>query len=372
MKRKTEKPVSKESTFAGETFYFKQVVARFRNDRMAMSGFLLVILLFIIAVSAPLLANNKPIIFEHHGRIIFPALGDYLKWLPAIKLRNPFQYPEYRIFDYNEALSRGESTFALFAPIPFSPIQPDLDELGLPPTWNQSEQNHKKSKSYHWMGTDDLGRDILARMIHGTHISLLIGFVSAGISLIIGIFFGALAGYYGGITDTVISRFIEVMMCFPTFFLILAIIAFLEPSIWNIMIVIGLTSWTSIARYIRGEFMKINELAYAQAARALGATDGRIIFKHILPNAMAPALVSATFSIASAILTEAGLSMLGIGVKLPTPTWGSILSLALKYMDYWWLSLFPGLAIFLTVTAYNLVGEGLRDALDPRLTDRLG
>ncbi|MFC1851030.1 ABC transporter permease [candidate division CSSED10-310 bacterium] len=356
---------SKQVNAAG---YWSLVLQRFKRDRLAMTGFILVIFLFIIAILAPLMANNKPIVFEYQGVYRFPALGDYFFWLNKLGIKPPFYYPEFRIFDYGRAFKEGKFKFALFAPIPYSPIQPNLDELGLEPAWVMSPAEEKQYLNWHWMGTDDLGRDVFSRMIHGTHISLLVGFVSSGIALFIGILFGALAGYYGGLLDNIISRFIEVMICFPTFFLILAIIAFLEPSIWNIMIVIGLTSWTSIARYIRGEFLKITTHEYTQAARALGASNNRIIFKHILPNALAPALVSATFGIAHAILTEAGLSMLGIGVKLPTPTWGSILSLALKYMDYWWLSIFPGLAIFLTVTAYNLVGEGLRDALDPRLS----
>ncbi|MBN2382634.1 ABC transporter permease [bacterium] len=352
--------------------YWYLVLIRFRKDKLAMTGFILVILLFVLAILSPLLANNKPIIYKYQGRYYFPALHDYFAWLSYFEIKPPFYYPELRIFDYREMTDKEQGDFALFAPIPFSPIQPNLDELGLEPTWSMGSAEKALHRNWHWMGTDDLGRDVLARMVHGTYISLLVGFVSASISLIVGIFFGALAGYYGGIIDGIISRLIEVMLCFPTFFLILAIIAFLQPSIWNIMAVIGLTSWTGIARYIRGEFMRIKNLEYAQAAKALGAKNHRIIFKHILPNALAPALVSATFGIASAILTEAGLSMLGIGVKIPTPTWGSILSLALQYLDYWWLSVFPGLAIFVTVTAYNLVGEGLRDALDPRISQKQG
>lgn len=348
--------------------YWAAVIRRFRRDRMAMTGFVLVIVLFLIAIFSPLLANNKPIIFEYQGHYFFPAIGDYFSWMSYLGLRPICYYPEFRIFDFQQAVRDNQTKYALFAPIPYSPIQPNLDELEAEPTWAAEASPRRDMVGSHLMGTDDLGRDVLSRMIHGTHISLLVGFVSAGISLLVGILFGALAGYYGGIVDAIISRFIEVMMCFPTFFLILAIIAFLEPSIWNIMAVIGLTGWTGIARYIRGEFLLITNLEYAQAAKALGARNSRIIFRHILPNALAPALVSATFGIASAILTEAGLSMLGIGVKLPTPTWGSILSLALRYMDNWWLSLFPGMAIFLTVTAYNLVGEGLRDALDPRIS----
>jgi peptide/nickel transport system permease protein len=195
-----------------------------------------------------------------------------------------------------------------------------------------------------------------------------VGFVAVGIALFIGLLFGSLAGYYGGVVDLLISRLIEVMMCFPFFFLILAVIAFLPPSIFNIMIVIGITRWTSIARFARGEIMKIKQQDYTQAARALGASDRKIIFKHILPNSIAPVLVTATFGIANAILIEAALSFLGMGVQPPYASWGGILALAREFVNVaWWLTVFPGFAIFLTVTAYNLAGEGLRDATDPRL-----
>jgi peptide/nickel transport system permease protein len=205
-------------------------------------------------------------------------------------------------------------------------------------------------------------------MIHGSKVSLSVGFVAVSIATFIGIFLGALAGYYGGKVDVLISRLIEVMICFPTFFLILTVLAFLPPSIYNIMIIIGLTGWPGIARLVRGEFLKQRQMDYVAAAKAVGASDLRIIFSHILPNSLAPVLVSATFGVAGAILVESSLSYLGFGVPPPTPSWGEILSQSKHYIDFaWWLTVFPGAAIFLTVTAYNLVGEGLRDAVDPRL-----
>jgi peptide/nickel transport system permease protein len=217
------------------------------------------------------------------------------------------------------------------------------------------------------MGTDNLGRDIASRMIHGAGISLKVGFVAVGIALLIGVLVGALAGYYGGAVDILISRLIEVVMCFPFFFLILSVIAFLPPSIFNIMIVIGITRWTGIARYARGEFLRLKNQEFTEAARALGVTDRKIIFRHILPNSLAPVLVSATFGIANAILIEAALSFLGLGIQPPTASWGGILSLAKQFIEVaWWLATFPGLAIFITVTAYNILGEGLRDATDPQ------
>lgn len=231
----------------------------------------------------------------------------------------------------------------------------------------------RRLQSPNWafpLGTDDLGRDVLARIFSGARISLLVGFVAVGISTLIGIVLGALAGYYGRWVDGVIMRFVDIMLCFPSFFLILAVIAFLEPSIWNIMIIIGLTSWMGVARLVRAEFLSLRERDFVLAARALGARDSRIIFRHILPNSLSPVLVSATLGVAGAILTESALSFLGIGVQPPTPSWGNMLIAGKQTLGTaWWLSAFPGLAILITVLGYNLLGEGIRDALDPRLRE---
>jgi len=220
----------------------------------------------------------------------------------------------------------------------------------------------------HLMGTDPLGRDVLSRIIHGSGVSLSVGFVAVGISTVIGVILGAASGYYGGMVDRIVMRFVDIMLCFPTFFLILAVIAFLQPSIWNIMIVIGITSWMGVTRLVRAEFLSLRERDFVRAAVSQGASDLRIIFLHILPNAMAPVLVAATLGVASAVLVEASLSFLGLGVQPPNPSWGNMLTEGKDNIEIaWWLSVFPGTAIFITVMGYNLLGEGIRDTLDPRL-----
>jgi peptide/nickel transport system permease protein len=247
---------------------------------------------------------------------------------------------------------------SLLAPFitPWDPAAINAYQVLLPPS------------ASHWMGTDELGRDVFSRVIFGTRISLYVGFVAVGIAVTIGTVAGLVAGFYGGWIDGILMRLVDIMLCFPTFFLILAVIALLEPSIWNIMLIIGITGWMGVARLVRAEVLSIKERDFILAARSIGASDARIIFRHILPNAAAPVLVAATLGVGGAILTESALSFLGIGVQPPIPSWGNILTSGKDYLEFaWWLSLFPGLAILVTVLAYNLLGEGIRDALDPRI-----
>ena len=314
---------------------------QFRRNRLALAGLGLMVTLFIVALAAPFLAGERPIYVRMEGRAY---------WFPNLKT-----YPELRYFDFaNWHPAEGE--YILRTPVPHAPERSNLRERLAPPSRT------------HLLGTDDRGRDVLSRMIWGTRISMSVGFVAVGIAVAIGIVLGSLAGFYGGLPDLIIQRVVEVVMCFPTFVLILSLIAFLPPSIYNIMVVIGLVAWTDSARLLRGEFLRLRESDFAIAARASGLTDRRIMFRHLLPNGVSPVLVSATFGVASAILTESALSFLGFGVPPPTPSWGELLSQSQRYVDRaWWLVMFPGLAIFLTVTAFNLVGEGLRDAMDPRL-----
>lgn len=253
---------------------------------------------------------------------------------------------------------------ALAAPLlagsgsPFVPFGPDASAMS---------SRLMAPDATHRLGTDELGRDVLARLIHGARVSLIVGFVAAGMSFVLGTLLGAAAGYFGGVTDWIISRAIEVVLCFPFAFLVLAIVALFRPSIYTLVVALAISSWPVEARLVRGEMMRIRDSDFATAARAAGAGDMRIVLRHLLPNAIAPVIVSSTFGVSTAILTESALSFLGLGVPLPTASWGNLVAGAQEHIEYaWWLVVFPGAVIFLTAAALNVIGDHLRDLLDPR------
>ncbi|MGC8719995.1 MAG: ABC transporter permease [Thermodesulforhabdaceae bacterium] len=339
---------------SGRRSYWGTVWLRLRRNRIAMIGLIIACFFWMLAVFAPLLANDRPIVGYVNGAMVFPVFTASSADLSSKSWKDFRKHKGLSPFQRLDG--SGYSGWVLWPPVPYSPTEHDLLEILSPPG--------KK----HWFGTDDSGRDVLSRMIYGARVSLSVGVVAVGIAAVIGIILGGLAGYFGGWVDALVNRIIEILLTIPTFFLIIAIIAFLPPSIYNIMVVIGLTGWTGIARFVRAEFLKLKAMDFVLALKALGASPTRIIFVHMLPNAMAPVLVAVVFGIAGAILTESGLSFLGFGVPPPTPSWGDILSQSRDYVEFaWWLTIFPGAAIFLTITAYNVLGEGLRDAMDPKL-----
>lgn len=246
--------------------------------------------------------------------------------------------------------------FAVLAPV-IAPYDPDeiVESQTLAPSFN------------HLFGTDDLGRDIFSRAVFGARISLTVGFAAVAIAIIVGVFFGSIAGFYGGFIDSLLMRFVDIMLAFPSIFLILTVQAMLSPNIYNVMVVIGLTSWMGVARLVRGEFLRIRELQYVEAAKSIGCSDFRIIVRHILPNAQAPIIVAATLGMAGAILTESSLSFLGLGVQPPMASWGNMLMDAQAYMrDAPWMATIPGALILITVLSLYFVGEELREKLDVR------
>jgi peptide/nickel transport system permease protein len=240
-------------------------------------------------------------------------------------------------------------------PMPLDPNATDLQAKLQPPS------------AAHWFGTDNLGRDVLSRMVAGSTISLTVGFVAMAVSLGIGIVIGAISGYFGGWVDNILMRIVDALLCFPSFFLILSAIAILGPNIWIIIAVIGLVSWTGTARLVRAEFLTLRESEYVRAARAMGQSGWMVIFRHILPNAAAPIFVTAIVSIPDAILVESGLSFLSFGVPPPQATWGNIIADGKTYMlDAWWLIIFPGLAIFTASLSFYIAGDALRRSVETR------
>jgi peptide/nickel transport system permease protein len=253
---------------------------------------------------------------------------------------------------------------AVLAPVvsPFDPLEQDIGQRLKPPGWQDAQGR------VHPLGTDHLGRDIAARIIFGSRVALLVGLASVLISGLLGMLIGLVAGYFGGRVDDFLMRLADVQLAFPFILLAIAVIGVLGPSLRNIIIVIGVSSWVVFARIVRGEVLSIREREYVQAAVALGSRDGRILLRHVLPNTFTPWLVVATLDMARVIVIESALSFLGLGVQPPTPTWGGMLADGRVYLSTaWWLATFPGLAILVTVLGINLFGDGLRDTLDPRL-----
>ncbi|NNC95907.1 MAG: ABC transporter permease [Chitinophagales bacterium] len=417
--------------------YWGIVKRQFKKNRLAVWSLRMVYFIIFIGLFADFIANDKPLYCKYQGESYFPVVKTYLVDLGLDKWPR-----ELAIVSWKEI----ELESAVWPPIPYSPTE--MDKYNVQYVGPFDEQRRiEQSRWRHWMGTDQIGRDVLAGMVHGTRIAMMVGIIAMAISSIIGIFFGAIAGYFGdtrlkvsrirlvlniififlafyyafgmrsfvlgdaindsmgsfagqlGISvllflvmgiipniltiplkripflgkqvtipaDIIVSRLIEILVSIPRLLLILAIVAIAKPSIFLVMVIIGVTSWTGIARFLRGELLKVRSLQYIEAAQSLGFQEARIIFRHAIPNSLTSVLIVIAFGIAGAILIEAGLSFLGIGVQADVVTWGKLLNLSRQAPEAWWLAIFPGFAIFVTVTIFNLLGEGLNDALDPRL-----
>lgn len=362
----------------------------------ARIGLAWILLLAVVAVFAPFLASSHPWLLSREGSIQSPVLahlttGDvmlltaFLAVLILWRLRLAFHRkglillaalllaglaggawlkpPQIVIYEqYREAERAGGYDWVLHAPIPYSPKDylRDVGQAGLQGPLADAQHRH-------WMGTEENGADVLSRMIHASRIALGIGFVATGIAMVLGVIIGGLMGYFSGIVDIIGMRLVEIFEAIPQLFLLLTFVAFFGRSLYIMMVIIGLTAWPGYARYVRAEYLKLRRQDYVQAAVAAGIPLTSVLFRHILPNGVAPILVAASFGVASAILAEAVLSFLGLGL-VDDPSWGQMLSQAVKSSTFnWWMALFPGGAIFLTVLAYNLIGESLRDAIDPYL-----
>ncbi len=432
-------------------FSFKEYAwSQFKKNKIALVSLYLLFLLVVIAIAAPYIANERPLYAKYKGQTLYPAFAEASRTDSILdnngNLEQILQYDitDWRTLDFEEVI---------WAPIPYSAESMDrYNRDYASPSGKQRFKNieglivEAPSKFRHHLGTDGIGRDLAAGLIHGTRISLMVGLVSMGIASLIGIILGALAGFFGdrklkmvrikywftlfgifmgifygfgqrryiladafgesvGIgafqilisviiifgtificrkisaifqfgylkeetsipVDTFVSRGIELLNSIPRLILIITVTAVAKRSLWIVMIIIGLTSWTGIARFTRAEFLRIRSLEFVQAAESLGFSSVRTIFKHALPNSLAPVFVSIAFGIASAILIESGLSFLGIGVPTDIVTWGSLLNLGRQNLEAWWLIIYPGMAIFITITIYNMIAEASRDALDPRL-----
>ena len=434
-----------------ENFSFrKYALQQFKQNKIALASMYLLILLILIALLAPYIANDRPLYAVYQGQTLYPALAEETRKDSIIDQKTGVvEVLQYDITDWRQL----QLEKVIWAPIPYSPGSMDrYNRDYVSPSGKQRYKNpsgeitEMPNRFRHKLGTDGIGRDLASGLIHGTRISLMVGLVSMGIASIIGIILGALAGFFGdnklkmpriryyfsllGVflglfygfgqrkyeiadsfslgfgagmlqilisiiviiaifivcrafsrfllfgklseevyvpVDTFVSRGIELLNSIPRLILIITITAVVERSIWIVMVIIGLTGWTRIARFTRAEFLRIRSLEFVQAAQSLGYSSVRTIFKHALPNALAPVFVSIAFGIAGAILIESSLSFLGIGVPDDIVTWGSLLNLGRQNLEAWWLIIYPGMAIFITITIYNMIAEAMRDALDPRL-----
>jgi peptide/nickel transport system permease protein len=435
--KKTDAAIARLSTGTEREYLWSYALKQFRKNRLAVWSFRFIVFLALLALTADFLANEKPLVCKYKGHVYSPVLREYGVQLGIARWPADLLNVDWHKLNYE---------WSVFPPIPYLPQNLDpANEHSVSPFGKQQVSSWKWR---HWMGTDELGRDVLAGMLHGTRVALSIGIVSMGLALLIGVVIGALAGFFGddklivsrarlllnlvfgclalfyGFAvrsyilqdaladsfgsfflqllisllimsvilsignllsrvfkkipvlgtkiriplDMLLSRFIEIMNSIPTLFLIISVSAIVtKPSVFIVMVIIGLTGWTGIARFIRAELLRIRNLEYIEAARALGFSPIRVLIRHAIPNALSPVLIALAFGIANSIMVESVLSFLGIGVPAETITWGSMLSLAQQTPGAWWIAVFPGLAIFLTVTVYNLVGEGLTDALDPKL-----
>ena len=353
------------------------------------------------AVAAPLLANSHPLLWQVDGEISSPALEhltsvDVVLLMGALGFVTGFTFrrrfagtlkftltftalgailaavsgppPVLTVYEqYREMDKSGRVDWTITAPIPYSPKDylRDFGDTGL-------EQPLSARSRTHWMGTDQNGADVASRMLHASRIALAIGLIATGIAMVIGVAIGALMGYFAGIVDLIGMRLVEIFEAVPTLFLLLTFVAFFGRSIYLLMIIIGITSWTGFARFVRAECLSLRDREFVQAAVVSGVSVPKILFRHLLPNAMGPVLVAASFGVASAILAEAVLSFLGLGL-VDDPSWGQMLNKAVQSSTFnWWMALFPGGAIFATVLAYNLIGEAMRDAVDPKLSTHQG
>ncbi len=344
--------------------YWGDVWRRFSRKKLSVIALAYVVFIGVTGLISPLIVGTKPIVCYYKGRLYFPCVGYY-----NINWENPiFVTDKFRNLYAKKLPEKDPNSWAVWPPVfqdPGRRLRSNEAE-GIPE--NPSGKDGFPNR-YNLMGTTSQGFDVFARVVHGSLVALLVGFVSMGIASAVGITLGALAGYFGGWADMLLSRLTEIVMCLPTLIVLLTVISIIpNPKIWHTMAIIGLTSWTGIARLTRAEFLKLRNLEYVAAAKALGAGQLRIMFRHILPNSLAHVLVPISFGIASAILTENALRFLGLG-DTSSPSWGSLLNEGQRNLEMWWLIVFPGAAILLTVLAYNLIGEGLQEATDPRLRE---